>query len=129
MPARQPEECDSHLVAAINRGDLEEALALYEPNATLVHDRSGEAVAGHAQIREILRGYMAQRITMTIVEANVLQNGDGDLALTGIQWKSTGTTADGKPFAASGSSKEVVRRQEDGTWRFVIDHPWGAGAE
>jgi ketosteroid isomerase-like protein len=24
------------------------------------------------------------------------------------------------------SSVEIVRRQRDGTWRYVIDHPFGA---
>jgi ketosteroid isomerase-like protein len=25
-----------------------------------------------------------------------------------------------------GASAEVIRRQPDGTWRYVIDHPFGA---
>jgi hypothetical protein len=37
----------------------------------------------------------------------------------------SGIDADGKPFTANGKSMEVVRRQPDGTWRFVIDNPHG----
>jgi hypothetical protein len=28
----------------------------------------------------------------------------------------------------SGKAREIVRRQPDGSWRFVIDDPYGGGA-
>ena len=31
--------------------------------------------------------------------------------------------ADGKPIQITGKNAEVVQRQPDGTWRFIIDHP------
>ena len=58
MPARKPEECDTLLVEAINRGDLEAALALYEPNASFVQD-SGEVVTGLGAIREVMQSFLA----------------------------------------------------------------------
>jgi hypothetical protein len=36
MPAHKPEECDILLIEAACRGDLEAAVALYEPNAIFV---------------------------------------------------------------------------------------------
>jgi ketosteroid isomerase-like protein len=38
------------------------------------------------------------------------------------------TGPDGKPATMTGESVEVVRRQPDGSWRAVIDLPFGAGA-
>ena len=58
MPARKPEECDTILVDAINKGDLEAAIALYEPNARFVQE-SGEVVTGHPAIREEMKGFLA----------------------------------------------------------------------
>lgn len=37
----------------------------------------------------------------------------------------TGTGPDGKRTCSSARGTEVVRRQADGTWRFVIDNPTG----
>ena len=54
MPARKPEECDLLLIEAINKGDLDAAVALYEPKATFVLD-SGEVITGQGAIREALR--------------------------------------------------------------------------
>jgi len=126
MPARRPEDCDIQLMETMNRGDLEGAVALYEPNAILVIAPSGETITGHEAIREFIRAGLAVGLQMTR-ETNVIQN--GDLALTGGRWKATGADAEGNPVVMSGNSREVVRRQPDGTWRFVIDNPWGAGLE
>ena len=48
-----------------------------------------------------------------------------DLALVIGAWSFTGTGPDGKPVTLSAKSADVLRRQADGTWRFVIDNPWG----
>jgi uncharacterized protein (TIGR02246 family) len=124
MPARSPQECDSLLLEALTRGDLETATALYEPNASFVQE-SGEVAVGRAAIREILKGYVAVKPKFTVKARSVL-SGDGSLALTGLKWNATGTDADGKPIALSGNSSEVVRRQSDGSWLFVIDNPHGS---
>jgi uncharacterized protein (TIGR02246 family) len=124
MPARKPEECDSLLLEALTRGDLETAVALYEPNASFVQD-SGEVIVGRAAIREAMKGFIAIKPKFTVKARSVL-SGDGSLALTGLKWSATGTDPDGKPVTMSGNSTEVVRRQSDGTWLFVIDNPRGA---
>jgi len=122
MPARKPEECDTLLAEALNRGDLETAVALYEPNASFVQE-PGKVVTGHAAIRGVMQGFLAVKPKLTI-QVNATQS--GDLALLRSQWSLSGTGPDGKPMQMSGNGTEVVRRQADGTWLFVIDNPAGA---
>lgn len=124
MPAHKPEECDMLLIEAVHKRDLEAAVALYEPSASFVLD-SGQVVTGRAAIREVFQGYLALKPKFTM-EVKAVQQGGGDLALTGTIWSVTGIDANGKPFTDKGKSVEVVRRQADGTWRFVIDNPHGA---
>jgi ketosteroid isomerase-like protein len=50
----------------------------------------------------------------------------GDIVLLHSRWCLRGIDPDGKPLEISGNGTEVVRLQPDGTWRFIIDHPWGA---
>jgi uncharacterized protein (TIGR02246 family) len=122
MPARKPEECDTLLAEAVNRGDLEAAVALYEPNASFVQE-PGKVVTGHAAIREVMQGFLAVKPKLTI-EVNATQS--GDIALLRSKWSLSGTGPDGKPMQMGGNGTEVVRRQADGTWLFVIDNPAGA---
>jgi uncharacterized protein (TIGR02246 family) len=124
MPARKPEECDLLLMEAAHAGDVEAAVALYEPNASFVQD-SGEVVTGHAAIREMMKGFLALKPHFTM-KVDAVQSGDGTLALTRSTWSMTGTDPEGKPVTMAGRSAEVVRRQSDGTWKFVIDNPRGS---
>ena len=110
MPARKPEECDILLIEAMNRGDLEEMVALYEPNASFVLFDSDQVVTGRAAIREVFQGALALKLKYT-VEVKAVQSGDADLALTSTKWSAPGVDADGQPLTMSGTTVEVVRRQ------------------
>ena len=48
----------------------------------------------------------------------------GGLALVIGVWTFTGTGPDGKPVKLEAKNADVLRRQTDGTWRFVIDNLW-----
>jgi ketosteroid isomerase-like protein len=50
-----------------------------------------------------------------------------DSALLHSAWTLATTGPDGVPINMAGTTADVVRRQADGTWRFVIDNPWGSG--
>jgi uncharacterized protein (TIGR02246 family) len=124
MPARKPEDCDLLLIEALGKGDLEAALALYESDASFVLD-SGQVVTGLTAIREVMQGFLALKPKFTM-EVKAVPSGDGNIALLRGKWNLSGTGPDGKPMTMTGNSTEVVRRQPDGTWRFIIDNPRGA---
>jgi len=42
------------------------------------------------------------------------------------EWKMTGTAPDGSQVSDHGHTYDIVRRQSDGTWKIVVDNPWGA---
>jgi ketosteroid isomerase-like protein len=50
---------------------------------------------------------------------------DGIALLRG-SWSVENMTPVGKAVTMKGHSIEVARRQPDGSWLFVIDHPFGA---
>jgi ketosteroid isomerase-like protein len=50
-----------------------------------------------------------------------------DIALAVIRSTLNGTGPDGTPVRIEATSSDVLRRQADGKWLFVIDNPWGAG--
>ncbi len=127
MPARTPEQCDELFGAYVNARDLDNLVALYEAQATLVNE--DETVAtGSAAIRETIKGLFAAfpegKINMNVVR--VVRSGE-DVAVLYNDWNMSGKTADGSPFTMQHKAMEVVRRQPDGTWRFVIDDPYARG--
>jgi uncharacterized protein (TIGR02246 family) len=125
MPAYRPEDVDTQFAQALNAGNLDALAAIYEPQATLMSS-PGTLVTGTAAIREALAGFVAGKPKMTLTAKVVAQS--GDLAVTTAKWELAMTGPDGKPAQMAGQSVEVVRRQSDGTWRAVIDLPFGANA-
>lgn len=123
MPARTPEDCDRLVSEAISSGDIEAALDLYEPEAAFVSE-PGTVVTGLDGIRHVMTQFMAMKPQLA-VEADSVSC--GDIALLRSRWTLKGTDPDGNPVDMSGIGAEVVRRQPDGTWRFIIDNPWAGG--
>jgi len=125
MSARTPQDVDRLFAEALNAGQLDALVALYEPQGTLMPS-PGKLVTGTAAIRESLAGFLAGKPKMTITARLVAQS--GDLAVTSAKWEMSMTGPDGKAANMTGESVEVVRRQDDGSWRVVIDLPFGAVA-
>lgn len=128
MAARRPEEVDQLFVQAFSAGDLEALVALYEPDAALV-SQSGQVVKGREAIREALQGFIALCGEFCLDVKSVAET--CDLALVRSDWSLVGTAPGGCLVNLSGRGSEVVRRQPDGTWLYVIDNPfaveWGGG--
>jgi ketosteroid isomerase-like protein len=121
MPARKPEDLDIMIGQFINAGDVESALALYEPGAAFVVE-PGNVVTGKDAIRRVMVDIVAMKPTITI-EAKAVES--GDIALLYGSWSLSGTDPDGGAVSMTGSSREVARRQPNGDWLFVIDDPNG----
>ena len=123
MVATKPQELNRLFEKAFNAGDLEGLLALYEPGALLIL-QSGEVAAGAKAIREALQSSLALKGKMSVENQCVIE-ADGT-AVSRATWHLTGTAPDGKPIEMRGSTVEVCRRQPDGTWRYLIDLPYGS---
>jgi uncharacterized protein (TIGR02246 family) len=122
MPARTPEEIHQLWGAALNAGDLEALVALYEPEATVVA-QPGEVVTGTEAIRQVLSGFVAMQPRIELRPRQVLVT--GDLALLISEWTMQGTGPDGSPVEMAATTSDVARRQADGSWRMAIDNPYG----
>ena len=61
---------------------------------------------------------------MTVKTVSAVQA--GDIALLCAQWHLTGTGPDGQSVVLNGKTAEVVQRQPDGRWLYLIDNPYGS---
>ncbi len=123
MSARTPEEVPRLWAETFVAGDLDSLVALYEADATLVA-QPGEVLTGTEAIREALSAFLATRPTFNLEVRKVLQT--GDIALSFADWTLRGTGPDGEPIEMAAQTSDVLRRQPDGTWRLVIDNPYGS---
>jgi uncharacterized protein (TIGR02246 family) len=122
MSTATPELVLESIVAGINSGDLESLMTLYESEAAFATE-PGSLAPGVPGVREALDGFISMNGKLDLEVTRVLEA--GDLALVIGVWSFDGTGTDGEPVRLASKNADVLRRQTDGSWRFVIDNPWG----
>lgn len=122
MKTATPLETVTQFVEAMNQGDLETALSLYEPGAALVVE-PGVVASGTSALRQALAGFLALKPTLANEAQQVVES--GDIALCCARWSLHGTDPAGNPVQLGGRSSDILRRQPDGAWRIALDNPWG----
>jgi ketosteroid isomerase-like protein len=70
-----------------------------------------------------MQGYVAAKAKFSVEKVIAIPGEDDNIALTSLVGIVHLTEPAGKEVTMKGQSMEVVRRQPDGTWRFIIDNP------
>jgi uncharacterized protein (TIGR02246 family) len=122
MSTATPEQVLESVVTGINTGNVDSLMPLYENQAAFA-TQPGSLAPGAPGIREALNGFISMNGTLDLQVTRVLEV--DDLALVVGVWSFDGTGPDGEPVHLEARNADVLRRQADGSWRFVIDNPWG----
>jgi len=118
----QPADLHQRVESAFNAGDVDALIDLYEPDARMLGEDGGVA-SGVDAIRGVWAGFTALGGQISMATRYVVEA--GDLALLSNAWT---FEMDGAPVASS-ITAEVARRQADGSWRYLIDNPYGTPAD
>jgi len=120
-----PTSTVNQLIEAINHGDLDAAVALYEEDGLLVV-QPGKIARGSEELRHALKGFITMKANLRSEAEQVIEY--GDLALYLSRWNLSGTDPSGKAVTMGGQSTDILRRQRDGRWLIAVDNPFGPQA-
>lgn len=120
---RDPAVLHEAFCNACNAGDLEALLTLYEAEAVIA-ELTGELTTGTKAISDHIANLLSLRPSMRILSSRTVIA--GDLAQSSSHWTCEAVTPDGSHIQLEYRGSELSRRQPDGSWRIVIDNPWGA---
>jgi uncharacterized protein (TIGR02246 family) len=107
------------MTTAFAQGDVDGILSVYEAGGAVVGE-PGEIFVGFDQMRPMFETFISYGVNFTYGDHEVIEV--GDIALHLMKW--TAPSPDGEG-AQSALSVAVLRKQPDGSWKMVIDHPNG----
>lgn len=121
MSANTPAELLSLLEENINTGDLQGLVACYEPDAVfvLLEDQGGEA-RGREAIGQAHAQFLMAKPRLTLNATEIVE-ASGVAIMLG-DWTVEEVSAEGILPSVSGKFRDVVRRQPDGSWLYLIDN-------
>jgi ketosteroid isomerase-like protein len=118
LPQRA-EDAHAALAAAFNTGELSTVMRMYDSTGIIVPE-PGKPVTGQTKFEEAVKAILSIKGQMEIRTVYCLQT--GNIAVGRSEWSIT----DGEEVKVSAKGIEVMRRQDDGSWKIVIDHAFGA---
>lgn len=121
-----PKEFLISYVKKFNSGDISSLISLYETEACFV-SQAGEVVKGIENIRQRLQSFINMNGKIDSKVNGVIHT--NDIALVNTEWSFNGSGPDGKSVTIIGKATDVLRQQSDGTWRILIDNPWGTNLQ
>lgn len=118
-----PEDMNAAFAEAYNSGDIDNLLALYEAGGILIN-LSGGRDEGLKSIRITLEGLL--RFQGKMVSKNIYCIPFENIALLRAHFILDTVGEDGNPLQIQGHTSEIVRKQLDDSWLYIVDHPFGA---
>ena len=103
---------------AVARGDVDTVMSTYALPASVVA-APGQVVSGDQALRAMFAEFVASGVNFTYGAHEVVVSGDAALHL--MAWEAPGP--DNQLMRAL--SVAVLHRQPDGSWKMIIDHPFG----
>ncbi len=118
-----PERAARYFQHCIRAGDVEAAVRCMDVNAIYVTE-AGKFVQGREAIRVAVAKVAAMKPDLQAKRSAILMPG-GDIASLVDEWTLKTTLPDGQKLDLAGVSSDILKRQANGVWTYLVDNPYG----
>lgn len=118
--AKYPHDIANRVGEYLQEGNLDGILSFFHPDCTICFPADAPPQKGLKAVRDLFSPFVEVRPTLISQVTGEVAN--GDTALLQAEWRIEGP--DGS-LIAEGKSTEVVKQNDDGSWVYFIDCPFG----
>ena len=122
VDVNSPEQAVRLMDEAFNRGDVEAVLSFYEDAAVVVTE-PGKMARGQSELRAFLQSIMRPEISARQIKTYTIE-ADG-VALFLSRWILITKNSEGESVGSQHTATTVFRKNNDGTWKALIDNSFG----
>ena len=117
-----PNEADDYFLEAVRNGDVKTAMTCFDPEAIYI-DKDGNTITGFTNIEKVVANLCKMKPDIKVYEHQMAPVGN-DMMYWLDKWTMKATGPDGKPFEMKGASANMMRRNADGHWLWLVDNPF-----
>lgn len=118
-----PDGADEYFLNCVRNGDLKNAMTCFDPEAIYI-DRDGNAINGLANIEKLVANLCNMKPDIKVYEHKISPVGN-DMMYWLDKWTLTAAAGpDGKPMKMKGASANMMRKNADGHWLWLVDNPF-----
>lgn len=119
-PATTPEQVHKNYSEYFRTSDLEGLVSLYEPEAVVIGE-DGAEIKGTAKIKEMFADALKCKGTLKI--ETLSEHHVDNIASIRVKWHMQAIDQDGNELDVTNVASEVMRKQSNGGWLYIIDQP------
>jgi len=117
-----PDGADEYFLEAVRNGDVKTAMTCFDPEAIYI-DKEGNTITGFDNIEKVVANLCNMKPDIKVYEHQMAPVGN-DMMYWLDKWSMTATGLDGKQFEMKGASANMMRKNADGHWLWLVDNPF-----
>ena len=119
-----PDEAEEYFMDCIREGNLKNAMSCFDQEAVYM-DKDGNAISGLDNIEKVMANLCKMKPDIKIYKHKNIPVGN-DLMYRLDKWTLTATDPQGNPIKMQGASANIMRKNADGVWLWLVDNPFAA---
>ena len=119
-----PHDADEYFLEAVRNGDVKTAMTCFDKEAVYI-GKDSKPISGMDNIEKVITELCKMKPDIKVYEHQMSPVGI-DMMYWLDKWTMTATDQQGNPIDMKGASANMMRKNADGIWLWLVDNPFAA---
>ena len=119
-----PQDADEYFLEAVRNGDVKTAMTCFDKEAVYI-GKDSKPISGMDNIEKVITELCKMKPDIKVYEHQMSPVGS-DMMYWLDKWTMTATDPQGNSINMKGASANMMRKNADGIWLWLVDNPFAA---